>query len=326
MRPDGCGDAVTVSIIMPAYNVSRYIAEAIDSALAQTYTDYEIVVVNDGSPDGEELERVLAPYRGRIVYIEQENQGCGAARNAAILASRGRYIALLDADDKWEPDYLARQLEILERDPAIDVIYSDAIIFGDRPDNGMRFMDVCPSEGEVTFESLVTGRCNVMVSVTARREMIMRAGMFDEGLKSSEDFDLWLRVVKQGGRIAYHRRPLVRYRRRRGSLSSDPVWMCRHALIVFDKVERTMRLSAAEERALGRQRLRFVAMLRFYEGKQAFFRRDIKSAIESLTEANAYFKSYKISLVLLALRAAPQLLLRAYLLRDRFINGGSTTY
>ena len=78
--------------------------------------------------------------------------------------------------------------------------------------------------------------------MTARRETILRAGLLDEALRSSEDFDLWLRIVKQGGRIAYHRRELARYRSRRGSLSADPVWMCQHILKVFDKAARTLEI------------------------------------------------------------------------------------
>ena len=121
----------TVSVIMPAYRVAEYIGAAIESVLNQTYTDYEIVVVNDGSPDTAELESELAPYRDQIIYIKQNNRGCSAARNTAIRASRGRYIALLDPDDLWEPDYLKIHLEILERDPTTDVLYCDALIVGD---------------------------------------------------------------------------------------------------------------------------------------------------------------------------------------------------
>src|SRR4051812_21258868 len=96
-----------VSIIMPAYRAAAYIAAALDSVFAQTFKSYEVIVVNDGSPDTEELERVLEPYRDRIVYIKQENKGVSAARNAAIRVSRAPFIAQLDPDDLWEPEYLA---------------------------------------------------------------------------------------------------------------------------------------------------------------------------------------------------------------------------
>ena len=92
-----------VSVIMPAYNVAAYIGETLESVFAQTYSDYEIIVVNDGSPDTPELERVLAPYSERIVYVTQENRGLSGARNTALKVARGEFIALLDSDDVWEP-------------------------------------------------------------------------------------------------------------------------------------------------------------------------------------------------------------------------------
>ncbi len=311
--------APLVSVIVPAYNVTRYIAEALDSVFAQTFTDYEVIVVNDGCPDTPNLERVLAPYRERIVYIKQENRGLSGARNTALRAARGRYIALCDSDDAWEPEYLAAQTAIMERDSSIDVLYPNGLIFGDGPGAGRECMDLSPSEGEVTFTSLVTQRCNVTIFVTARRETVVRVGMFDESLRSSEDFDLWLRIVKAGGRIAYHRRVLARYRRRRGSLSSDPVWMCEHILKVLDKSERTLGLTPEECEALEQQRARFRATQRFCEGKRALFQGDVKSAIDGLTQANAFFRSTKTALVILSLRFAPRLLLRAYDVRDRFV-------
>jgi glycosyltransferase involved in cell wall biosynthesis len=316
--------APAVSIIMPAYRAAAYIAAALDSVFAQTFTSYEVIVVNDGSPDTEELERVLEPYRDRIVYIKQENKGVSAARNAAIRVARAPFIAQLDPDDLWEPEYLAVQMETLRRDASLDVLYPNALVFGDMPEAGRNFMDVAPSEGQVTFESLVMQRCTVMTCVTARREMVLRAGLYDESLNCSEDFDLWLRIVKAGGRIGYHRRVLVRYRRHRGSLSSDPLWVCENALRVMDKIERTMTLTDDEREVVGRARARFRATHSFYKGKRAFTEGDTKTAIECLKEANSFFKSRKTALVLVLLRLAPQLLLRTYDLRDRLILKTST--
>ena len=318
--------APLVSVIVPAYNVTEFISDALDSALAQTFTDYEIIVVNDGSPDTLELERALEPYMARIVYLKQENRGLSGARNTALRAARGSLIALLDADDLWLPNYLEVQVARLQSDPTIDVLYPNAIIFGDALEAGREFMDVCPSRGEVTFESLVRQECNVMICAMARRETVLRVGLFDETLRSSEDFDLWLRIIKAGGRIAYHREVLARYRKRRGSLSSDPVWMCRHILMVLEKAERTLDLNMSERETLARAKARFRAMQRFHEGKRAFFEGDAKGAIEGLSDANAFLKSRKISLMLMLLRFAPRLMLRAYDMRDRFVFGASTKY
>lgn len=320
------GDAPAVSVIMPAYRVTEFIPAALDSVLAQTFTDYEIIVVNDGSPDTPELERALEPYRERIVYIKQENRGLSGARNTAIRHARAPLVALLDPDDLWEPNYLAVQVAAMRQDETIDVLYPNAMIFGEGAGVGREFMSVCPSNGEVTFKTLVTQQCNVMICSTMRREAVMRAGMFDETLRSSEDYDLWLRITNAGGRIAYHRTVLARYRRRPGSLSSDPVWMCEHILQVFNKARAQMTLTPDEQRTLDEESARLHAMLRFHEGKRAFFRRDTQAAISAMTEANAFYKSRKTAFAVWLLRVAPQLLLRAYDLRDRFVLRTSTKF
>ncbi|MBA3243065.1 MAG: glycosyltransferase [Acidobacteria bacterium] len=318
--------APAVSVVVPAYNVARYIAGALDSVFAQTFEDYEVIVINDGSPDTPELEHALEPYRGRLIYLRQENGGVSAARNAGIRAARGEFVAHLDPDDLWEPEYLAAQLEALGRDPAVDVLYPNALIFGDAPEAGREFMDWCPSEGEVTVEALLRQRCHVMCSVTARREALVRAGLFDEGLRCSEDFDLWLRVLKGGGRIAYQRRVLVRYRRHAASHTADFVWLNTSLLRVLDKAERTLELTPGEREALEGMRRHARATLELNEGKRAFFRGDARVAVASLSAANAYFKSRRIACVVLLMRLSPKLLRRAYDARDRFVWRADTKF
>ncbi|HYN84172.1 MAG TPA: glycosyltransferase family A protein, partial [Pyrinomonadaceae bacterium] len=312
-------DAPAVSVVVPAYNTARYVAEALDSVFAQTFGDYETIVVHDGSPDTEELELVLAPYRERIVYVRQENRGSSGARNAGVLAARGRYVAMLDSDDVWEPRYLEVMLAALEEDETIDVVYPDARIFGDSPQAGRLFMDVFPYEGELTFGSVLRQESLVFGLVTARREALVNAGLYDEELGSAEDVDLWLRVIARGGRIAYRREVLARYRRRAGSHTSDPPWVYGNGLKWLDKVARTMELTPEDRAAVERQRANLRALLRLHEGKKAFFAGDARGAIEGLTEANAVLRSRKLSLLAALLRVAPRLMLRAYNLRDRFI-------
>ncbi|MBA3515896.1 MAG: glycosyltransferase family 2 protein [Pyrinomonadaceae bacterium] len=317
---DGLSDHVpAVSVIIPYYNTAQYIGETLDSLFAQTYTDYEVILINDGSPDTEELERVLDPYRARVIYLEQENRGSSSARNTGLRVARGRFVALLDSDDLWHPEYLSVQVATLEDDPTVDVIFPNAMLFGDSLLAGKTFMDVCPVEGEITFANLITQQCNVWVGVTARREIIMRAGMFDESLGSAEDLDLWLRILHQGGRITYHRRVLGYYRQRRGSHTSKPIWLLNNWLKLLDKVERTMNLSPAEREATEQKRAEMHALLRLCEGKKAFFLGDKKGAIEGLSEANLFLKSRKISLSVIAMRLAPRLLRCAYNMRDKFL-------
>ncbi|HSD47781.1 MAG TPA: glycosyltransferase family A protein [Pyrinomonadaceae bacterium] len=306
-----------VSVIVPAYDVADFIGEALDSVLAQTFTDYEIIVVNDGSPDTEKLERALAPYMSRIVYLKQENRGVSAARNTAIAAARGSLLAFLDGDDVWLPNYLEVQVAQILADPTIDVLYPNVQMFGGSSEVGEEFMTICPSSGEVTFERLLLQECNVSNCSIARREAIVRAGGFDESLRSVEDFYLWLSVLKQGGRIAYHRRVLARYRRRPGSLTADPIWLSENILKVLAKVQETMELTPSERATLDAQMQHFHALLKLHEGKRAFFSGDTAGAIDGITEANRFFRNRKFSFTLMMLRVAPRLLLRAYDLRDR---------
>ena len=130
---------------------------------------------------------------------------------------------------------------------------------------------------------------------------------------------MWLRVLKNGGRIAYHGRPLVRSRRRPDSLSVDRIWTCKQILRVLDNAGRNLVLDTAERTTLEQGRARFYAMLRMAEGKKAFLDGDVKAAISGLAEANEFFGSQKTTLALWLLRIAPGLLRWGYGVRDRLL-------
>jgi glycosyltransferase involved in cell wall biosynthesis len=307
-----------VSVIVPAYKVTPYIAETLNSILAQTFQDFEIVVVNDGCPDSEALERALDPYRSRVIYVRQENQGPASARNTAIRSGTAtKYIALLDGDDKWDRDYLKVQTGIMEQDSTIDVLYCDAIVFGDGPGRGQRFMQMCPSHGEVTFQTLVDQTCTVMVSVLARRDAVMKAGLFDPDLtlRGSEDFDLWARILKRGGRITYHRRPLVYYRRRPTSLSANRLSLCNSFIRVLQKLLYRSDISEPERKSAQHRIEHLRAQMYWEEGRVSISRGDAEEAIEKLSHANSTLRSSRLGLLVLALRIWPRLAIQAYRLR-----------
>jgi glycosyltransferase involved in cell wall biosynthesis len=312
-----------VSVIMPAYNVSEYIGEALDSVFCQTLDCYEVIVINDGSPDTKALEAVLSQYKDRIVYIIQENQGPSSARNAGIEIARGEYVAFLDSDDAWFPDYLEVQLRELEGPPQLDVVYPNGVVFGNTPETGLELMSLSPSDGPVTVESLISKSCTVLISVLARRNVLIRAGMFDTSLRGCEDFDLWLRVLRSGGTIGYHRRVVMRYRRRKGSLSSDVLWMYDYLSKVLNKFESNFQLSESEELCLIDARKRLHADAALIMGKNAIIRGDARSAIDNLTQANEVLGQGKIRLALAMLRIAPTVAVKA--LRYRVISWNSET-
>src|SRR5947209_14193557 len=208
-------DRPDVSVVIPAYAVAAYIVEAIDSVMVQaSKLAVEIIVVNDGSPDTQALEKVLEPYRDRIVYVKQENGGVSSARNAGIRAAHGEWLGFLDGDDAWLPDYLDAQFAALGARSHADMVFGNAILFGDTPLTGECIVPSSQRGGEITFLKAVSGECTISYCAVVRREIVIRAGLFDTKLRGSEDFNLWLRVLKIGGRIMYHRKPIYRYRRR----------------------------------------------------------------------------------------------------------------
>jgi glycosyltransferase involved in cell wall biosynthesis len=290
--------------------------------LAQRDASVEVVVVDDGSPDAPALERALADVRDRITYITQRNGGPSAARNAGIRASRGALVAFLDSDDAWRPDFLQQQLSLMARWPAADLVYSDAIFVGESRNGGHRCMEFCPSRGDVTYESLVSGRCVVITSsVVARRDALERAGLFDESIRCAEDLDLWLRLVKVGGRIKYQTKVLVERSFNADSLSADDDTMREAHLHVLRKSERDALLTPPQRRAVQNAIAQLVAEFQLEQGKAQLAAGALGPAAEAL---RAYIAAIpwrsvrrlcKASLVLLGIRVSPHLTLR--LVRSR---------
>jgi glycosyltransferase involved in cell wall biosynthesis len=303
-------DAPPVSVVIAAYNVSEYIGETLASVFAQTFKDYEVIVVNDGSEDSAELERVLTPCRERVVYLTQGNQGLASARNAGLRAARGLYAAFLDADDLWEPDYLKEQVAFIEGG-GYDLVYTDALLFGDPAFDGRRFMEIAPSEGGVTFESLMRGECNVIGSgVLARKQALFDAGLFDVSLRNAQDFDLWVRMALGGARLAYQRKVLVRYRYREGSLSGDAVNRVTRELRVYSKIRDAYELSAAQRAEVEAAIRRMEGELNLVEGKAHLERGEFARARESFRKADELRPGWRLKAALLLLRVSPRLLLK----------------
>jgi glycosyltransferase involved in cell wall biosynthesis len=241
----------TVSVIIPAYNVAPFIQEALESVFAQTFNDFEVIIINDESPDTAQLEEAIEPYRNSIVYLKQINQGAGAARNAGLRVARGEFVAFLDGDDLWLPDFLEEQVRLARTDD-YDLAYADATNFGQPGFDGSTNMAYNPSFGEVTFKKLLCGECNIVTStVLARREPILRIGCFNERFKNSQDFDLWLRLAKDAGaRMTYQKKVLARRRIHADSLAGDPIRSFGGELAVLNSMKRRTDLTPDERKAL----------------------------------------------------------------------------
>jgi glycosyltransferase involved in cell wall biosynthesis len=295
-----------VTVVIPSYNTAGLIARCLDSVFAQTYWDFEAIVVNDGSPDTAELERVLQPYLSRIIYIKQPNKRAAGARNTAIQRARGEFLAFLDSDDTWYPEHLSHQMKLFDDDPALDLVYANSLIV--TPNREWPFMDECPSQGTADFAALVVERCQVPVStVVARKTAIVRAGLFDETMERCDDYDMWLRTAFHGGKIAYSDRLQARLAGARpGSLGQANAKMLKAYWSILEKACRTLPLTQTQTVLVCNRAAEIKALYLWEEGKLQLYKRQFEKAEEFVSEANQYFRSTKLRLVLLGLRFAPR--------------------
>lgn len=308
--------APAVSVIIPAYNSAQYIGEALSSVFQQTFTSYEVIVINDGSHDTDDLERELQPYAADIQYIRQENRGAAAARNTGLHVACGEFVAFLDADDKWLPTFLEEQIEFLRSNNA-DLVYSDALLTGESPTAGRTFMQVQPSRGEVTPEKLLALDVTVLTSaVLARRDPILKVGLFDETIKRGHDFDLWLRLAKIGSRFAYQRKVLAEHRIVESGLSGDTMSQFQRTFSVLQAIKTREVLTPSEESALQLSWNRTRAEFALENGKEKLLSKDFAGALQCFEEAKKFRHSWKLILVCLGLKIAPQTLWRIYYWRN----------
>ncbi|HET9713974.1 MAG TPA: glycosyltransferase family A protein [Pyrinomonadaceae bacterium] len=311
-----------VSVIIPAYNVSKYIGEALNSVFDQTFTSHESIVINDGSADTEELERVLEPYAARIRYIKQENLGAAAARNAGLRCAQGEFVAFLDADDTWSPDFLEQQIDFLKSRNA-DVVYADALLFGDSSLAGRTFMELQPSRGEVTSESLLAVEVTVLTSaVLARKDAVFAVGLFDEEIKRGHDFDLWLRLAKNGARFAYQAKVLAQHRIVESGLSGNMMSQLERTLSVLETIKTRGKLTPGEDVAFRINLNRTLAELALENGKEKLLNRDFDGALQHFKEAKNLRHGWKLVLVCFGLRVAPRMVRRIYSRRNGASKGG----
>ncbi|MBP7689302.1 MAG: glycosyltransferase family 2 protein, partial [Thermoflexales bacterium] len=221
-----------VSIIIPAYNQAHYLAYALRSVLAQTLTEWEAIVVDDGSTDN--TRDVAASFNdARIRYIFQANQGLSGARNTGVRAAQGEFLACLDSDDELTPEFLQTCVGALKADRALGAVQT-ATVFIDQAGNVLPHGDAQPLAGEAFQQKLRQGGFFPPVSVVARIDCVREAGLFDTTLTSLEDWDVWLRIAQRHPMRGLPQ-PLVRYRVYPGSMSTNAPRMLANRLAVIAK-------------------------------------------------------------------------------------------
>ncbi len=257
-----------ISVIIPAFNAEATLAETVDSVLEQTYGRVEVVLIDDGSTDGtRDIASACIKKDGRCRYFRYENRGAASARNRGIERSLGILIAFLDADDLWEKEKLQAQLEQMAAKPGAAVL-TQIKRFVDSG-SGRRYLgttDPPPYTGREgyirTLLALSSPEMTSFATVLAKKEYLLKAGLFDERLSTSEDWDLWMRLSREC-QFANVQAPLHLYRKHPGSLTlrNGLRNTLDNQLLVIDKIGSLCRIDKRRVASVkARKRLEFAQM------------------------------------------------------------------
>ena len=251
----------TVTAIIPTYNRARFVAEAVQSVLAQTKPVDEIIVVDDGSTDN--TGEVLKPFVGSIRYLRQTNAGPGAARNHSIAEARSDFVAFLDSDDLWMPEKNRIQTDFLSQHTKVDFLFGDMAIVSSETDElkpeikHQHLHDYFVAHAthlENLFECIVVENMIPTSSVMARRSCFEHTGVFDPALRLSEDLDLWLRFAVQY-HCAFVNAVVEKRRRHDDNLINNWARCCEYHAEVLERARKIPRGQTARASRLIRNRL-----------------------------------------------------------------------
>jgi glycosyltransferase involved in cell wall biosynthesis len=200
-----------ISVIIPTYNSAKYLPETLESVLKQTFKDFEIIVVDDGSSD--HTPDVIKPYLDRVKYVQKSNGGPASARNLGLTHAKGEFVAFLDADDIWNSKKLEQQIKIMQSMPEVGIVHTGVqVIDADGQEVLLNHKDRKDSK-TYSFMDLFNKNKIATSSVLVRAECFKKVGAFDENpeIISLEDYDLWLRIAAQY-KIYFLAEPLLEYR------------------------------------------------------------------------------------------------------------------
>jgi hypothetical protein len=254
----------TFSIVIPAYGVAAYVADAVRSALDQTAAPLDVIVVDDGSPD--DVVTPLEPFRDRIALLRQDNQGPGAAKLAGARAARGEFVALLDGDDTYLPERLERLGSAAAARPDLDILVTDAHVELD----GRRLRTAYDSTW--AFEVVdqrrgILERCFVLGHAAVRRSTLLGLGPIERD--TIDDWDCWARLILGGARAGLVDEPLSVYRVRPGSLSTARVSTLRRGVRTLELLREEPSLTGDERAVLDRTRAAWSRSLTVESAREA---------------------------------------------------------
>src|SRR2546427_2800360 len=242
-KPPVASNLRNVTVVIPVFNQARYLRESIDSVMGQTWRDFEVVVVDDGSTD--ETPNVIASYGARLRGIRKVNGGGASAVNAGIAVAQGEWVAWLSADDIWEPTKLALQMDVVARSTTVALVYGDFVYIDECGRVLGQHRSAVPRGRRRRLARLVRDNYINGSTVLVRKKVLDDVGMLDEGDRYSPDFDLWFRIATLHD-LAHVPMPLVKYRIHAGQSSSHTSAMQRaHDRVVARRVRQLDTVSGA---------------------------------------------------------------------------------
>jgi len=304
-----------VSIITPAYNAAAFVSETIESALAQTFHNFELVIVDDGSTDSTlEIARTYSGRDARVRVFSGRNGGPSAARNAAMRQARGSFFALLDSDDLWLPTFLTEQIKAFDRFPHADVMTCNAYNLGG-PRDGRPLQAVQPDFRIISLIDMLAREDAVCIMSVFRRAVVDRIGAFDESLTGTCDYDFWIRAAHAGCVFVENPAVLGQYRRRSDSLSADEIQMLDGIIRVL-RHARELCVDRPPERAvIDRQLARFDADRLLASAKARLLRREYTEAARDFEALAGLRGDFFTELLARISRRIPGILLLVYRLK-----------
>jgi glycosyltransferase involved in cell wall biosynthesis len=245
-------DVPSVSVIVPCYRQGHFLADALASVFRQEYGPIEVIVVNDGSPDSDLIEAVIAPYADRVIYVSQENRGLSGARNAGLAVATGEFVVCLDADDRLLPHAVATSAQALRERPRAGLVwgFNRLIDAAGRP---IERRDHQPFRDGSYAALLVCNTIGPPVGVMFRRDALLAVGAFATDLRYAEDYECYLRIAHRYESYC-HERVIVEYRLHDANMSKNLQGMYRGLVQVLARQEALVRGDPALQRNLHKGR------------------------------------------------------------------------
>jgi teichuronic acid biosynthesis glycosyltransferase TuaG len=248
----------TFSVIIPVYNVGAYIEQTLASVFAQTYADFEVIVVDDGSTD-DTAQRVKSfSHYESLRYVYQANAGPAAARNTGLDLAQGELIAFLDSDDLWHPHKLEAHVQRMQRSPKLGLSFNWFKVFYDRADGEQRSPWFAPpSQETLNWQDFLLRNWTGTSSTVVLRTAALGSHRFDARFRTGEDYQLWIAIAQDGWDIGFIPTPLSLYRKRSSSLTVDYLQIALDELFVMEQGVRVLddQAKAAIDQAITRRQV-----------------------------------------------------------------------